>query len=751
MGRKMVNYMPFFSPQEKSKWFMDKKSNEEKEARFSEIMQQPPYPVDEVLGLIAEATGAKKDEWILAALQAFAEAEDFDAAFRLVREFESDLGAKPRGEAVKEGLKKATKDRLVTSFIESVGFGVRPFKDSVARLVRLLSFQPGVFVLNSAWGLGEIKRLDAFYRRITVDFRTRRGHQLTFDAACETLVLAPEGHILVTAKADPDRVQKMLKDEPGEFVKAMLGSFGNMPVTRLEELSAQHGFVKSANWKSFWERARADLRKDRLVEIPTRRAEPLVLKAAAESYGDGWFTAFEQMTDPKSILTAVREFVGAGKFKGLDEAGRKKIADRLAFALKGARKVDDALYARLAACLAELKLDDVVASKARAYLWGESRYLAAARDLPASEVARFVSFLVAENEEEAKKNLFAALPQMCFPLLAATLEHYRTDEACETAVADLLKTPHAPATLVVLVLGRYHEVKKAKSGASGEKVEVETETGFKNWSKLPPLVVILTHAIALGEGRQSGETLKMQNTIRRLFADQKWLADIFGLLEPADKVLFFERFQASTTWDPSTHHTIVVRMTHIEPTLAVRQVKAAAPEAVARITSLRSYAERKEAYQRLINVEMPENAKRIEFARSYGDLSENAEYQYAKDEQRALMQKQDLMQAEIEAVKPTDFADVAADLVRPGTTVTITAADGAEKVYTVLGEWDNDLERGIIANKTRLAQNMLGKKPGDTFDLPDAEGNVSVATIKSIAPLSDEMRAWVQVPPGLSI
>ena len=214
---------------------------------------------------------------------------------------------------------------------------------------------------------------------------------------------------------------------------------------------------------------------------------------------------------------------------------------------------------------------------------------------------------------------------------------------------------------------------------------------------------------------------------------------------------FFERFEASTTWDPSTHHTIVVRMTHIEPTLAVRQVKAAAPEAVARITSLRSYAERKEAYQRLINVEMPENAKRIEFARSYGDLSENAEYQYAKDEQRALMQKQDLMQAEIEAVKPTDFADVAADLVRPGTTVTITAADGAEKVYTVLGEWDNDLERGIIANKTRLAQNMLGKKPGDTFDLPDAEGNVSVATIKSIAPLSDEMRAWVQVPPGLSI
>ena len=61
-----------------------------------------------------------------------------------------------------------------------------------------------------------------------------------------------------------------------------------------------------------------------------------------------------------------------------------------------------------------------------------------------------------------------------------------------------------------------------------------------------------------------------------------------------------------------------------------------------------------------------ENVKRIEFAKSYGDLSENAEYQYAKDEQRALMQKQTLMQADLEAVKPGDFADASVEEVMPG-------------------------------------------------------------------------------------
>jgi len=98
-----------------------------------------------------------------------------------------------------------------------------------------------------------------------------------------------------------------------------------------------------------------------------------------------------------------------------------------------------------------------------------------------------------------------------------------------------------------------------------------------------------------------------------------------------------------------------------------------------------------------------------------------------------------------------DFADVESDAVCPGTTVRISTADGRELAYTVLGEWDNDLERGIIANKTKLAQNMRGKKEGDTFDLPDAEGNVTTATIAAVEPLSEAMREWVKVPVGMAI
>ncbi len=718
---------------------MEKKTTEEKEALFTEYLQKPPYPVDEMIALIDDVPAAKADDWTALALTAFAEAQDFASAFKLVCARKDAISQKFQGSAVRDALRRTTRDRLQLAYIDAVGFDVRPLKEALGRLERLLSFHPGARVLNPAWGLGEVRRMDYFYRRITVDFRLRKGHQLTFEAACETLVPAPDNHILVIAKGDPDRVAKMIKDEPGEFVKAMLSSFGDMPVTRLEELAAQHGFVKSANWKEFWERARTALRQDKLVDIPTRRAEPIHLKATAETYGEGWFTAFAQMNDPKSILSSVRELQGTGKLKTLADGDRAKLANRLAFALKGARGVDDALYARLAFCLDELKLDVVdkngapagTAAKARAYLWDGNRYLVAARNLPARDMEALVVFLTAVDRESTKKALFAALPEMCFPLLTATLTFFSNDADCEDACAALLRDPAAPATLVTYMLARHEQ--------------------FAHWKKLPELVVILTHAIAIGEGRQSGETLRMQNTIRRLFADQAWLEGVFKQLQPADQALFFERFQASTAWDPSTHHMIVVRMTRLAPDLATRQVRKAAPAVIERITSLRSYAERKAAYQKLVNVDIPKNAHDIDVARSYGDLRENFEYQSAKDEQRALLQKQTLMQEELNTVKAVDFADVDADEVRPGVTVKVQAAGAEERTYTILGEWDNDLALGIISNKTRLAQNLMGKKPGDAFDLPEADGSVSTATVVSIAPLSNELREWIKVPAGLSI
>ena len=664
-----------------------------------------------------------------------AEKQDFEGAFKLVRANQAEIAKSLQPVGVKDALKKTTKDRLLLSFIDGVEFGQRPLDESLVRLEKLMAFSAnipgpaGTKVLNATWGLGTVKKIDGFYKRITVDFRTRKGHQFAFAAACDMLEVAPKDHILVLRETAPADFDALLKDKPGEFVKRVIWSNGgSMTLIRLEDYCVANGFVKGVNWKKFWDAARVELKQDACVVIPAKKTEPIQIKAVAEDYGDSWLTAFSHETDAKLILAAIREFVAPKKFETAEEATKAKIGERLVFAVTAARKVDDALYARLACQVVSLGFGRPSALEMRDYLWERKRFVKAAAALPAREVGSMVAFLACDDESKAK--LYAAIPEFCFTAVAEIVNQFGKEPACRAAVGEYMKQPKAPATLTTLLVGKYEQ--------------------FKDWAELPPLITLLTHAIALGEGRLGGETLKMQNLVRRLFGDRKWLEKIFGWLVPAEQALFFERFQASIAWDPSTHHATVIRMTKIVPTLEAHVVKVEKKKEYARVTSFRSYGLRKQEYLKLINEDMPANVKRIEFAKSYGDLSENAEYQYAKDEQRALMQKQTVMQADLEAVKPGDFADATTDEVMPGVTVVIAAKDG-EKIWTILGEWDNDLEKGILSSKTRVAQNLMGKKVGDDFELPDADGNLTFATVKEIRALSDDVREWMKLPAGVQI
>ena len=265
-------------------------------------------------------------EALVGKLNECAEKQDFEGAFKLVRENQGELAKSLQPAGVRDALKKTTKDRLLLSFLDGVGFGAIALDESLVKLEKLVSFAPGSLVLSKAWGLGTVKKLDYFYRRVTVDFKTKKGHQFTYDAAIDMLTSAPEDHILVKRQADPAAFEAMLKDQPGEFVKAVLRSYGDMPITRLEDVFVQNGFVKSVNWKAYWDKARAELKADKLVEIPAKRADPIRLKASVEDYGDGWLTAFSHETDPKLILAAVREYVAQGKFKTADEATKARSA-----------------------------------------------------------------------------------------------------------------------------------------------------------------------------------------------------------------------------------------------------------------------------------------------------------------------------------------------------------------------------------------------------------------------------------------
>lgn len=141
-----------------------------------------------------------------------------------------------------------------------------------------------------------------------------------------------------------------------------------------------------------------------------------------------------------------------------------------------------------------------------------------------------------------------------------------------------------------------------------------------------------------------------------------------------------------------------------------------------------------------MTVDIPENSKEIEVARSYGDLRENAEFKYAKERQGLLMAQGAQLAADLEKVKPTDFADVDLAFVSPGCGVELAYKEtGIVETYYILGVWDQDESLSIISSETRLAKALIGHQTGDVVEIPAGQ-----CEVKAILPLPSGIKAWIK-------
>lgn len=100
-----------------------------------------------------------------------------------------------------------------------------------------------------------------------------------------------------------------------------------------------------------------------------------------------------------------------------------------------------------------------------------------------------------------------------------------------------------------------------------------------------------------------------------------------------------------------------------------------------------------------------------------GDLKENAEYHAAKEKQAETLSKINELEIKLRNCEITDDLNVDKTEIRIGATVTIKDDKGAQRVYTLVGSMESNLEKGLLSVKAPMAMAMLGKKEGEEFDL----------------------------------
>ncbi len=136
--------------------------------------------------------------------------------------------------------------------------------------------------------------------------------------------------------------------------------------------------------------------------------------------------------------------------------------------------------------------------------------------------------------------------------------------------------------------------------------------------------------------------------------------------------------------------------------------------------------------KQLKSVERPAIITAIAEAREHGDLSENAEYHSAKEKQSFIEGRIKELEGAISLADVIDPSKMSG-AVKFGATVTLVDEDtDVEKTYQIVGEYEANIEGGLLNIKSPIARALIGKEEGDSVEVRTPGGNKSYEVLKII-------------------
>ena len=132
----------------------------------------------------------------------------------------------------------------------------------------------------------------------------------------------------------------------------------------------------------------------------------------------------------------------------------------------------------------------------------------------------------------------------------------------------------------------------------------------------------------------------------------------------------------------------------------------------------------------LKNVKRAEVVEKLKAAREFGDLSENSEYDAARDEQRSLESEIQMLEETLRVAKIVDSKKVNTDVISVGTKVKLYDEEFDEEVcYSIVGSIESNPSKGLISNVSPLGKSLIGKKVGDTVEAETPSGTIKMKVL----------------------
>lgn len=684
--------------------------------------------------------------------------------------------------------------REVTGFVEGASDLRKPWR----KFAKLIAFTEGSALFHpGGWGAGRVTETSAKDNFIKVKFWNGRQDEFPLTAAMDIFDPLPEADLRARSLEDPDALRKEVKANPLEALSAILVRHnGRATTTTIKTAMMQIGIEGSA-WSAWWRKARKLAENSDDVEVSGTPQKSFVTQLLVKKDpGEALRRILQRSTNLAEVHARVRDlFVGAGVEEELEGIAIEELAnaaepeteplpERLAAwlllrektgsspklmrqvlyevmqapeppdpsqppeiwklfqALPGAKDQErsvELLPELFGTGGAQLALEAVDAQLAEANaevasFEGEEGAEAPAAETPAEEApAEEAASEDASTEEgeatetvddltwidDVLPHLQHAAPGQVRPLIDRLRAAGREDEL-RGHYSGLLARPLRNPTLMIVLADRFEDGEEhedmptpVQRGQALLSLAVHTFQERRGNPQLTRIAGRLTDFLAKGKKPMLKElfktadlsALRSANVTASRGVDSEIDNIITEVALSKDKQFFAQ--DAGFYWEGATIWTT-------------------------RAGLRRRSAELKE----LREVKIPENQDAIGRAASYGDLSENSEWEAAIEEQRNLTARAMEIEEELRETDLIEDAAIIEDTVCPGTRVLYREVEsGKESTVLILGPWDDDqvLDTQVISYRAPLAQGLLGLELGEksTVKLPGGDVDLEIVTIET--------------------
>lgn len=599
-------------------------------------------------------------------------------------------------------------------------------KINTAQAEALVRLTPGTFCAHKSWGIGRIQSLDAVFDRLIVDFPNKPGHSMQLAYAVQSLQPLSPDHIAARKGTDLANLQTMAQNQPLELLRIVLTSHGGRALT--DEIAADlcGSVIAETTWKRWWEHAKHAARADGHFSIPTKKTEPLVLRSTPQTREEALLESFHNKHGLKEKIAVAEQWRN-----GLAQWDPKHpIATEFAASIAQMLERHPPRHAAVALEAIWLLQDfdsaspvdaETLAIRANQALKGMTSLAALADDLPAQKFSRLL-VNVRKHSPSCTQNLLELANESPARRIGEIVDFLSSENQAEVLQRFFAQSVENNSALAELLLWL----------AKNRVIE-------KYSSVIAPALGPRFLATALGAIEQDAmnSPRRSRHPLREFLArDDTFLPELLSRVPEDEARQATERILRSNAIDEPAKRSLLGRMIESFPGLKSLVVSTASAKTEPLYVSVESLARRQAEYENLINKEIPQNAREIAVARSYGDLSENHEFKSAKERQGLLLRRKAEMENELALARETNFEIAGVAVVSMGTRVEMRdEVTGEHTEYAILGAWDSDPTHGVISYLSPIAKALMNRRVEEDAEV-ETEGKKRRVRIVRIEPWS---------------